>query len=74
MEPLAHQLDAPLARIDDAGHEPCPQQPEVARAHLRRFVRAGTSRRRRRRPMGDAHPPGAAAREPTRAGQWVTIP
>jgi proline iminopeptidase len=39
LEPLAHQLDVPLARIDDAGHEPWLEQPEVVRAHLRRFVR-----------------------------------
>ncbi|MEV7714791.1 hypothetical protein [Streptomyces sp. NPDC088270] len=36
---LALRLDVPLTRIDGAGHEPWLEQPDVTRAHLRRFVR-----------------------------------
>ncbi|MFM9608455.1 alpha/beta fold hydrolase [Streptomyces niveiscabiei] len=40
---LASRLDVPLTRIEDAGHEPWLEQPDAVRAHLRRFVRGGTS-------------------------------
>ncbi|MFE6666271.1 alpha/beta fold hydrolase [Streptomyces sp. NPDC057697] len=36
---LARRLGVPLTRIEAAGHEPWLEQPEVTRAHLRRFVR-----------------------------------
>jgi proline iminopeptidase len=36
---LARRLAVPLTRIDGAGHEPWLEQPDVVRAHLRRFVR-----------------------------------
>lgn len=39
LEALAARLDLRLTRIDDAGHEPWLEQPDVVRAHLRRFVR-----------------------------------
>ncbi|QZZ33219.1 alpha/beta hydrolase [Streptomyces sp. ST1015] len=39
---LASRLDVPLTRIEDAGHEPWLEQPDIVRAHLRRFVRGAT--------------------------------
>ncbi|MFF1695339.1 alpha/beta fold hydrolase [Streptomyces sp. NPDC058257] len=39
LESLAYRLNVPLTRIDSAGHEPWLEQPDGARAHLRRFVR-----------------------------------
>ncbi|MGD6748975.1 alpha/beta fold hydrolase [Streptomyces sp. BH105] len=38
LESLALRLGLPLTRIEDAGHEPWLEQPEVVRTHLRRFV------------------------------------
>ncbi|MBB6037814.1 alpha/beta fold hydrolase [Phytomonospora endophytica] len=43
LEALAHRLDVPLTRIDDAGHEPWLEQPEITRTALRRFVRGATA-------------------------------
>lgn len=45
LESLALRLDLPLTRIDDAGHEPWLEQPDVVRAHLRRFVQGALSDR-----------------------------
>ncbi|MFD8697357.1 alpha/beta fold hydrolase [Kitasatospora purpeofusca] len=47
LESLALRLGVPLTRIEGAGHEPWLEQPDVVRAHLRRFVRAaiGTGQR-----------------------------
>ncbi|MFB7670906.1 alpha/beta fold hydrolase [Kitasatospora purpeofusca] len=47
LESLALRLGVPLTRIEGAGHEPWLEQPDVVRAHLRRFVRAaiGTGKR-----------------------------
>jgi proline iminopeptidase len=39
LEALALRLGVPLTRIEGAGHEPWLEQPDVVRAHLRRFVR-----------------------------------
>lgn len=39
LESLAVRLDVRLTRIDGAGHEPWLEQPDVVRAHVRRFVR-----------------------------------
>ena len=39
LDSLALQLDLPLTRVEDAGHEPWLEQPDAVRAHLRRFVR-----------------------------------
>ncbi|MFD7411599.1 alpha/beta fold hydrolase [Kitasatospora purpeofusca] len=39
LESLALRLALPLTRIEGAGHEPWLEQPDVGRAHLRRFVR-----------------------------------
>ncbi|KOV28035.1 hypothetical protein ADK60_18990 [Streptomyces sp. XY431] len=38
LESLALRLALPLTRIEGAGHEPWLEQPDVVRAHLRRFV------------------------------------
>ncbi|MFE2377589.1 alpha/beta fold hydrolase [Streptomyces sp. NPDC059398] len=38
LESLALRLGLPLTRIEGAGHEPWLEQPDVVRAHLRRFV------------------------------------
>ncbi|MFF4384939.1 alpha/beta fold hydrolase [Kitasatospora sp. NPDC001547] len=38
LESLALLLAVPLTRIEGAGHEPWLEQPDVVRAHLRRFV------------------------------------
>ncbi|MFD0337314.1 alpha/beta fold hydrolase [Streptomyces sp. NPDC127117] len=43
LESLGRRLDLPLTRIEDAGHEPWLEQPDVVRAHLRRFVRGAVS-------------------------------
>ncbi|MCX4391759.1 alpha/beta fold hydrolase [Streptomyces sp. NBC_01767] len=45
LESLALRLDLPLTRIEDAGHEPWLEQPDVVRAHLRRFVQGAVSDR-----------------------------
>ncbi|WP_406156676.1 alpha/beta hydrolase [Streptomyces sp. NBC_01005] len=45
LESLALRLDLPLTRIDDAGHEPWLEQPDVVRARLRRFVQGALSDR-----------------------------
>ncbi|MFJ4671136.1 alpha/beta fold hydrolase [Kitasatospora purpeofusca] len=39
LESLALRLGVPLTRVEGAGHEPWLEQPDVVRAHLRRFVR-----------------------------------
>jgi len=44
LESLALRLDVPLTRIDEAGHEPWLEQPDVTRARLRRFVRDAVGR------------------------------
>ncbi|MGW6062481.1 alpha/beta fold hydrolase [Streptomyces sp. NPDC055189] len=38
LESLARRLDVPSTRVAGAGHEPWLEQPDVTRAHLRRFV------------------------------------
>ncbi|MEU2674547.1 alpha/beta hydrolase [Streptomyces sp. NPDC007164] len=43
LESLALRLGLPLTRIEDAGHEPWLEQPDVVRAHLRRFVQGAVS-------------------------------
>ncbi|MCX4851075.1 alpha/beta fold hydrolase [Streptomyces sp. NBC_00893] len=43
LESLALRLGLPLTRIKDAGHEPWLEQPDVVRAHLRRFVQGAVS-------------------------------
>jgi proline iminopeptidase len=39
LESLGVRLGVRLTRVDDAGHEPWLEQPDVVRAHVRRFVR-----------------------------------
>jgi proline iminopeptidase len=41
---LSARLAVRLTRIDDAGHEPWLEQPDIVRAHVRRFVRESVGR------------------------------
>jgi proline iminopeptidase len=41
---LGARLGVRLTRIEDAGHEPWLEQPDVVRAHVRRFVRESAAR------------------------------
>ncbi|MFF9002045.1 alpha/beta fold hydrolase [Streptomyces achromogenes] len=43
LEALASQLEVPLTRIEDAGHEPWLEQPATVRRRLREFVRAAVT-------------------------------